>query len=189
MDGNVDTFMAFTGASADVAARYLGLTENNFEQAIQLFFDSPDLGGEQPAPPAPPVPASTRPPRRAPSDGGTISDDNDTDMDYGDEEASSRAAAVGQAADVEDDEAMARRMQEEMYAGGDGSAGYDADGVRAPIARTTETLVGGPGGYYGGDDDDDDDDGAHAVAMAQLRARARLGNSCMCVLPTCGGAY
>ncbi|KAI9849046.1 MAG: hypothetical protein M1838_000300 [Thelocarpon superellum] len=45
---------------------------------------------------------------------------------------------------VEDDEAFARRMQEELYAGGDGSdgTGRDADGVRAPMARTTETLVG-----------------------------------------------
>lgn len=45
----------------------------------------------------------------------------------------------------EDDEAMARRLQEEMYGGGGGGgAGDDVDseGVRAPMARTTETLVG-----------------------------------------------
>ena len=184
MDDAVEHFMAFTGASADVARRYLGLTENNSEQAVQLFFDSPELasGVDQPPPSAaPPIPTSTRLQAGNTAAGGKTSketdlidlsdDEDDTTMDVddeGEEEAASRAAAAAaaHAADVEDDEAMARRMQEELYAGGDGSGGYDADGVRAPIGRRTETLVGGPDGDWAPDD-------MHAAVLQQMRARQR----------------
>ena len=43
---------------------------------------------------------------------------------------------------------VARRLQEEMYGSGDGGSGagfggdVDAEGVRAPMARTTETPSG-----------------------------------------------
>jgi hypothetical protein len=176
----VDHFMAFTGASADVARRYLGLTESNSEQAIQLFFDSPELASgldQQPQPSAPPIPTSTRPQVGATSSGrgtskGTtvIDSDDDENMDVDDEdedEAASRAAAAAaaQAVDYEDDEAIARRMQEELYAGGDASGGYDADGVRAPIGRRTETLVGGPDGDWPPED-------MHAAVLQQMRARS-----------------
>lgn len=180
MDEAVDTFTAFTGASPDIARRYLGMTENNTEQAIQLFFDSPDLASgvdrpPQPAQPrAPSIPRSTHPYPLATGAGredaqGVVHLDSDEDepMEVGgddDEQSAARAAAA--AADIEDDEAMARRMQEELYAGGDSSAGYDADGVRAPIARTTETLVGGPDADYPED--------MHAEAMQQMRARAQM---------------
>jgi hypothetical protein len=178
MDEAIESFIAFTGSSADVARRYLGLTENNPEQAIQLFFDSPDLGGDSAAQTtAPPVPTSTRPSRRPPGREGEESrhpvelSDDDMDVDHDDEDDEAlRAAAVGRAADYEDDEAIARRMQEELYAGGDG--GFDADGIRAPIGRTTETLVGGHDGHYQPDDLQDD-------AMRLFRARAgRGGSSC-----------
>ena len=65
----------------------------------------------------------------------------------------------------DDDEAMARRMQEEIYAGGDMGGVVGADGYRAPIGRTTETLVG-PGSY-----DLDDHNDLQAAVDAQLRAR------------------
>ena len=51
------------------------------------------------------------------------------------------------AATVDDDEAMARRLQEEFYGGGASGATngrgelLDEHGYRAPIGRTTETLV------------------------------------------------
>jgi hypothetical protein len=88
-------------------------------------------------------------------------DDEDEDI------AASRAvaAAAAQDADYEDDEAIARRMQEELYAGGDASGGYDADGVRAPIGRRTETLVGGPDGDWPPED-------VHAAVLQQMRARS-----------------
>lgn len=161
MDDTVATFTAFTGASPEIARRYLGMTENNPEQAIQLFFDSPDLASgmdrpselSQPSEPrAPSIPRSSHPQPRATSAGRQVSQgvvhvdsDDDADMDIDDDDGEQSAArAAAAAADIEDDEAMARRMQEELYAGGDSSAGYDADGVRAPLSRTTETLVGGP---------------------------------------------
>ena len=179
MDDGVDAFMAFTGATVDVARRYLGLTENNSEQAIQLFFDSPELASgldQQPQPSEPPIPTSTRPQAGATSAGRggsqgvtQIDSDDDENMDIDDDdEAASRAAAAAQAADYEDDEAIARRMQEELYAGGDASSGYDADGVRAPIGRVTETLVGGPDGDWAGSGED-----MHAAVLQQMRARSR----------------
>ena len=72
---------------------------------------------------------------------------------------------------------MAKRLQEELYGeGGHGSgfgSGPGADGVRAPIARTTETLVapdpswaGGGGGGGGGGDDEDD---LGSAILSQLR--------------------
>ena len=73
---------------------------------------------------------------------------------------------------VEDDEAMARRLQEEIYgAGAAGGAGASTDlldehGVRAPLARTTETLIG-PGSYGQVGDEDD----THAAVLEQLRVR------------------
>ena len=177
----VDTFMSFTSASADVARRYLGMTDMNAQQAIQLFFDSPDLasGVDQPSrTTAPAIPHASRPRPNAPSVGrqdssGVVHIDSDDDEDLitidddheeDEEQAASKAADVSRTADFEDDEAMARRMQEELYAGGDSSGGFDADGVRAPIGRTTETLVGGPGGDWSQDE-------MHAAVLEQMRAR------------------
>ena len=170
MDEQVDLFVSVTGASPDVARRYLGMTDNP-EQAIQLFFESPDLAssvGQGSQIQAPPIPTSTHP-QRAASGGrqderGVVhTDSEEEDMDVDDDElAASRAAAVGRVADYEDDEAMARRMQEELYASGGGDFG--ADGVRAPMARTTETLVGGPGGDWPPDD-------MNAAILQQMRAR------------------
>jgi len=175
MDDAVENFMAFTSASSDVARRYLGLTDNNFEQAIALFFDSPELASgleQSSAQPTLPVQVASQPDARftnRTTSKGAIHIDSDEDMDAGEDDEeeieASRAAAVGRVADVEDDEAIARRMQEELYAGGDSSGGYDADGVRAPIGRRTETLVGGT-------DDDYVPGDMQAAVQQQLRARA-----------------
>ena len=59
---------------------------------------------------------------------------------------------------VDDDEALARRLQEEFYGAGGRSSGggaemVDEHGYRAPIARTTETLVG-PGSFDPADEDE-----------------------------------
>jgi hypothetical protein len=81
---------------------------------------------------------------------------------------------------TEDDEAMARRLQEEMY----GTAGRDSEDVRAPISRTTETLVGpgsmGYGGGYGGDDEDVE--AAIAAQMAARQARRAGAREFTCTL-------
>lgn len=174
MDEAVDTFTSFTGASPDVAKRYLGMTENNAEQAIQLFFDSPDLassiGQNAPSIPSGIPSSSARPPRSATTNhddlNGPInidSEDDVMDVDSDDFDDNKLAANAAAAADLEDDEAMARKMQEEFYAGGETNAGFDADGVRAPIGRTTETLVGGP--------EDWPPEDMHTAILQQMRSR------------------
>ena len=40
---NVLNFVSITSCDPDKATQYLRLTDNNLEQAIQLFFDSPNL--------------------------------------------------------------------------------------------------------------------------------------------------
>jgi hypothetical protein len=147
------------------------------------------------AAPRPPAPPSLRPQQTVGSHGyadedGVVHLDSDDDMDDGDDpeiigwnqtqqqQADAtlghrtpanatpppvRGASEGQA--VESDEAMARRLQEELYAGGDLDGVVDADGVRAPIARTRETLVG-PGTDWG-----PSDPGMRENVMAQMRAR------------------
>lgn len=107
-------------------------------------------------------------------------DSDDDAMDVEEDGNASKSASAappagggGQNGTYEDDEAMARRLQEEMYAGGDmgGDAGrdYDADGVRAPIARTTETLLG-PGSMY-------NDPDPHQAALDMLRRRGHRSST------------
>ena len=177
MDDAVSQFVAVTGQSVEVATRYLEMAENDAQQAIELFFESPDLASNIAQPPPPPIPTSSRPAQRQPSTGredasGVIHIDSDDDENFNedDDEDAATAAALGRAADYDDDEAMARRMQEEFYAGGDSTGGFDADGVRAPIARTRETLVGGSGEDWGPDD-------MPAHILAQMRARAARGTA------------
>lgn len=82
----------------------------------------------------------------------------------------SRTPPVTQAYNPEeDDAAMARRLQEELYAGGDIGGGLDADGYRAPIARTRETLVGPGSSLYDLNDAADMED----AVLEQFRARER----------------
>lgn len=69
---------------------------------------------------------------------------------------------------VDEDEAMARRLQEEFYGGTGATNEFDADGVRAPLARTTETLVG-PESF-----DPTDREEMREAVLEQMRARQRL---------------
>ena len=128
--------------------------------------------------PPPVPPASSRPPRHREGyedeQGIVHLDSDDEDQDYLDEEQgdvgsreqpprqgpvaarstsalhtpSGATPSVGTSATVDDDEALARRLQEEFYgAAGMGSGGQNAEaldehGYRAPIAPTRETLVG-----------------------------------------------
>ncbi|KAH8815367.1 hypothetical protein F5884DRAFT_772050 [Xylogone sp. PMI_703] len=163
-DEAIDTFTSFTGESAAVARRYLAVTDNNAQQAIQLFFDSPDLASGLDQTSQANSSSNTRPQqgttnRHSEDNEGVIHIDSDDDagMDIDETDEHERVTAISRAADTDEDEAIARRMQEELYASGDG------DGVRAPIARTTETLVGGDGDWQS-------DDMSSAV-LEQMRAR------------------
>ena len=85
--------------------------------------------------------------------------------------SSSATPPIGQASiAVDADEAMARRLQEEYYgasgrSGGGGTEMVDEHGYRAPIGRTTETLVGQ------GPFDAADEDEMRAAVMEQMAAR------------------
>jgi UBX domain-containing protein 7 len=173
MDEDVAQFMAITGTDNERVARgFLEISNNDQMQAIQLFFESPELAvnftNDNNTASSAGVQSSTHPGRRGYSgredSRGVItidSDDDvgDVDMAENDHDESSDVAAVARAAQEEDDAAMARRLQEEMY--GQGGA---ADQVRAPMSRTTETLVA-PDPSWNVEDD------SELAVLEQLRRR------------------
>lgn len=180
MDEDVAQFMAITGVDNERVARgYLDISSNDQMQAIQLFFESPELAASftgntnttAPQSSSAAAPAqSSRGSRRAftgrEDAQGVItidSDDEDDDVDMlaadDNDDDDDGVAAVARAAQEEDDAAMARRLQEEMY-----GQGASQDEVRAPMSRTTETLVG-PDPSWGLDDD------REAAILEQLRRR------------------
>ncbi|EFY86464.1 UBX domain protein (Ubx5), putative [Metarhizium acridum CQMa 102] len=174
MDESISSFVAITGATADVARGFLQIANGDFERAIGLFYENPELASgvgagiaEPTSGPANPTSSSRRRPHIGREDASGIihisddDDDNDDDDDVmmvddagsgddGERAAAQHAAAMAQ---EEEDAAMAKRLQEELYQGN--SAGPGAhDDVRAPIARTTETLVAPDPAWDGAVDDE-----------------------------------
>ncbi|PHH71189.1 hypothetical protein CDD80_5465 [Ophiocordyceps camponoti-rufipedis] len=185
MDETISTFVSITGASADVARGFVQLAGGDFERAVGLYFENPDLvsgvGADVSANDPPPLPTSERPSLGRQDSAGVIhisDDEADQDLmhlDEGDDEddgglaaaaGSSRAAALLQ---EEEDAAMAKRLQEELYGGGQGSGAGDEDGVRAPIARTTETLIAPDPAWGGGPEDD-----LNVAFLEEMRRRRPL---------------
>ncbi|KAL9603361.1 MAG: hypothetical protein Q9219_001223 [cf. Caloplaca sp. 3 TL-2023] len=199
-DGSLAQFVAITGTRPEIARQYLGFTDGDVQQAIELFFanEGADLEAtttsNAPTSNPPPVPApSTRPttnrPGRRDSD-GIVHIDSDSDLD---EDLGSSISGLGrrqaptanvsgsglqtpstsipsshQATHrVDDDEAFARQLQQEMYGGAGMDSEVNSEGVRAPIARTTETLIG-PDSF-----DPNDPDDMNAAVLEQIRARQR----------------
>ncbi|KAI1208916.1 uncharacterized protein F4807DRAFT_428139 [Annulohypoxylon truncatum] len=177
MDEEVEQFMNITGVAAEHVARgYLEISGGDPMQAIQLFFENPELEASFNAPAA-----STSAPTRQPPAATTSSqsftgredsrgvihidsdDDDDVQMGDNDFDDDDDVAAIARNAQEEEDAAMARRLQEEMYSENHTAGG---DGVRAPIAQTTETLAA-PDPSWGLDDD------REAAVMEQLRRRQR----------------
>lgn len=148
MDGNIANFISITGASTKNAESYLRVADGDLTQAVQLFFD---MGGADMDIPA----SSNATAPSQPSLNVPIALDDDDDMieddDFRVALEASRSAGPTQdnSAPVtagstmleqwDDDEAIARRLQEEFYSD---IGPQETNGVRAPIARTTETLVG-----------------------------------------------
>lgn len=143
MDEAIATVVTVTGSTPELAAQYVQLADGDPNQAVQLFFENggADLAGSSSSQPQP-APTSTqtggaRNPIDVEAD-DNISDDNDPEItgfrNISQSHGPSRPAAT---LDYEDDEAMARRLQDEMY----GEGAMD-DLIRAPIARQAETLVG-----------------------------------------------
>lgn len=160
-----EMFSGVTGASFEVAQGYLSLTGEDVERAIELYFENPDLASNFASTPVVPT-HSSRAGRQDAS--GVIHIDSDNEDEDMLDDAARQAAALAQ---EEEDAAMAKRLQEELYGAdgsGSGSAGPMGDEVRAPIARTTETLVD-QNMIWGGIEDDD---GAqNAAVLAELRRR------------------
>ncbi len=178
----IEAFIGITGANRTAAERMMELCGSDLEQAVQLWFADEDLqrtltnAGSSTAPAAAgPSTASrqtssgpSRPSRRhvgREDAQGVIHIDSDDDVAMTEDEAfgqfdeaddASEAANVARRAQEDEDAAMAKRIQEELYSSGPAGEGD----VRAPLARTTETLVGPS---YGGEDD------GHSVVLEQLR--------------------
>jgi hypothetical protein len=140
----VTQFSAITDAPKRKAETYLRVSDMNLEQAIQLYFETGgvdmDIPPSSSTPTAPPLPA--RPVTGAGDELIEIDDDVDDDMREalvasggGSSDPTNGGTAAGSAA--YDDEALARQLQQEFYEGGSG----ESNGVRAPMARTVETLV------------------------------------------------
>ncbi|KAH8890431.1 hypothetical protein GQ53DRAFT_650581 [Thozetella sp. PMI_491] len=179
MDDVISNFIGITGANDHAARQLLEMCGGDLEQAIQLWFSDEELqrnlsnAGSSSLPTAPAASTSTaaRPNRsigREGSDGVIYIDSDDDDQDQimiddDDEDADAAAARAAAAAAQEDeDAAMAKRLQEELYNG----QAPGEDGVRAPMARTTETLVAPTVGY--------DDDDISMTVLEQMRQRRQM---------------
>ena len=139
-DDNIAQFTSITSADPERAAQYLRVSDNNLEQAIQLFFESGgvDMGAALPS--SQPTTAAHPSNRNEPI--AVDSDDEEGGARLPTRQQPSQEQPAGHAA--EDDEAMARRLQDEMYGSGGSGRREDVDeeGVRAPIGRQAETLSG-----------------------------------------------
>lgn len=189
---DVEAFTGITGASDAAAQRVLEICGGDLEQAVQLWFADEELqrslstpagiaaaGGPTSSRNAHTTTRSNRPSRRPTGredDAGVIhidsddSDDDDVDMTeddaFDDEDEQAAAQSVARTAQEEEDAAMAKRLQEELYGGGGGGGGAGGladDDVRAPMARTTETLVA-PEGFP--------DQGSADAVLEGMRQRA-----------------
>jgi UBX domain-containing protein 7 len=174
---SISTFCGITGASTEVAEGFLSLSNNDVSRAIELYFENPELASnvQTSVPSRPAATGGSRTTREGSREIIHIDSDDDDVMqvdDFSDQDddraAAQRAAALAQ---EDEDAAMARRLQDELYGEGSGQSaganGLGDDGVRAPIGRTTETLIA-PNPAWA---DDEDDGGAHAAMLEQLRRR------------------
>lgn len=170
MDALIAEFTSITGAPPRKAESYLRVSDNNLAQAIQLFFETGGVDMEDPPSPARPAarPAAAAPapasrPTGVNSEPIEIGDDGDDDdllealMASGGDTSGVATGGADVGSSAFDDEALARQIQEELY----GEVGGDSNGVRAPIARTRETLV------------DDDDYGYPDPMRHMSRVRGR----------------
>ncbi|KAH6608499.1 hypothetical protein Trco_001845 [Trichoderma cornu-damae] len=182
MDESIHHFVSITGASVDVARGFLAITTGDYQRAIELYFESPDLVGAGVSGNSAAGGSTFRPAPRRVNIGRQdasgvihISDDDDDgdagmkfrvdgeDNDGFDDGLDERAAAAQAAAlaQEEEDAAMAKRLQEELYQ----ESGHAGGDIRAPIARTTETLVA-PDSSWGGEES--------SAILDQLRRRRQM---------------
>ncbi|KAK0661236.1 hypothetical protein QBC41DRAFT_37019 [Cercophora samala] len=162
----IQEFISVTATSHAVAKHMIEMCGDS-SSAITMWFSDPDLQRTIERTVSTPAPSRARPSQGRQDDQGVIHiDDSDDDMqDTGLDSDNEDVAGIARAAQEDEDAAFARSLQEQLYnpsgAGAGAGGGLDDDGVRAPMARTTEVLVA-PGGF-------EDDD--HESTLAQIRAR------------------
>lgn len=141
MEDEITHFISITDCTRQKAESYLKVSDYDLPQALQLFFDTGGADME--------ASAASPPPTRPHFSTAQIGEDS-VDIDIEDEDMleamrasghSPPAPSAGGGPVFEDDEAMARRLQEELYGSARGEASDVENGVRAPIAKTRETLV------------------------------------------------
>ncbi|KAK0734555.1 hypothetical protein B0T26DRAFT_737191 [Lasiosphaeria miniovina] len=170
--GEVEDFISVTGASSEAAERVIELCGGDLGQAISLWFSDEDLQRALVAPPVPETGPDAQGVIHINSDDDgddALMTDNDS-LDAYESDGTAGAANIARTAQEEEDAAMAKRLQEELYSGGAGGAAAADDGVRAPMARITETLIDAGASYVV---DDDDDDHMHDALLEQMRRRRR----------------
>ncbi|RPA91329.1 hypothetical protein L873DRAFT_1794942 [Choiromyces venosus 120613-1] len=162
MDELIVQFTTITGATIPNAETYLKVSDGDLQQAIQLYFDTggadmdagPSTVNDLPRAPSPPIQPSTSSRMDVPiviDDEDEMHDDDDDDLRevLRASGTSTTAATTGSGSGsgvnstLDEDEVMARRLQEEFYGEAVGTASGGENGIRAPIARTRDTLIGG----------------------------------------------
>lgn len=127
MDNDVVAqFTEITSSTPELAIQYLQITEFQIEQAMQLYFEN----GGAPLTAEPSQPAAQSGVSGSGQEVVNIDSDSDDETTSGSRAHPTMPASGGT---FDDDEAMARRLQQEMYGGGQDNE----DEVRAPMARTT----------------------------------------------------
>jgi UBX domain-containing protein 7 len=134
MDEAIATVVAVCSTTPEIAAQYAQLADGDPAQAVTLFYENGGADLAAASTPPPPAPAQPRSNHDNPID---LDTEDDIQNDDGAEVAGYPRSTKRTAGDFEDDEAMARRLQNEMY----GEGGTEED-IRAPIARQSEVLVG-----------------------------------------------
>ena len=147
MDDALAQVVMVTNTTPERASQYLTLADGDPDQAVTLFFESGGIDlvplSQPSGPPALTGPGNSQNPIEL-DDDNNFSDDNDPQITGYRTAGSSQTARQSHAENrtYEDDAAMARRLQEEMYGAPTGFGAGGEDIVRAPIARQSETLLG-----------------------------------------------
>ncbi len=141
MDEQISQLVSITACTPEIARQYLQLADGDVNQAVQLFFENggADLAGNVASAPTPA--SSSRQVGAGNAQDPINLGDEDASDDNDPEITGYRPNRQQAGAGVEDDEAIARRLQEEMY-------GSSEQPLRAPIARQSDTLLG-PGAAMG----------------------------------------
>lgn len=138
MDEAIAQLVSITACTPEIARQYVQLADGDTNQAVQLFFENggADLAGTTVSAPPPPPSTSRVPPSGNPQNPISVEDDDEGGIsDDNDPEITGYRPGQHASTSVDDDEAMARRLQEEIY-------GDPEHSIRAPIARQSDTLLG-----------------------------------------------